>query len=142
MSAKSLTVVLLFLVAPALAQDARQQVDLPEPMREHMLSNMRDHLLALQTITQQLAEGRYDEAAEVAETRLGMTSLQAHGASHMAGFMPQGMRDTGTGMHRAASRFAISAKDAAVAGGLEQAFGALSEVMAQCVACHSTYRVH
>ncbi len=142
MSAKSLTVVLLLLVAPALAQDARQQVDLPEPMREHMLSNMRDHLLALQTITQQLAEGRYDEAAEVAETRLGMTSLQAHGASHMAGFMPQGMRDTGTAMHRAASRFAISAKDAAVAGGLEQAFGALSEVMAQCVACHSTYRVH
>lgn len=142
MSAKSLSVVLLFLVAPALAQDARQQVDLPEHMREHMLSNMRDHLLALQTITQQLAEGRYDETAEVAENRLGMTSLQAHGASHMAGFMPQGMRDTGTAMHRAASRFAISAKDAAVAGGLEQAFGALSEVMAQCVACHSTYRVH
>jgi cytochrome c556 len=143
MPVKILPVLLMLVLAvPASAEDARQHVDMPAHMREHMLGNMRDHLLALQTITRQLAEGRYDEAADVAESRLGMTSLETHGASHMAKFMPQEMSDTGTAMHRAASRFAVAARDAAVDGGLEKAFGALSGVMQQCVACHSAYRVH
>ena len=68
--------------------------------------------------------------------------MTSHGAAHMAPFMPEPMRTLGTAMHRAASRFAIKAKDAAVEGGLAEAFGALSEVMQQCVACHSGYRVH
>lgn len=126
----------------AAAKDEREQVQLPELMREHMLSNMRDHLLALEIITRNLAAGEYDTAAETAESRLGMTSMTSHGAAHMAPFMPEPMRTLGTAMHRAASRFAIKAKDAAVEGGLAEAFGALSEVMQQCVACHSGYRVH
>lgn len=143
MSVRILSALLMLgLAMPSLAQDNRQHVDMPEHMREHMLGNMRDHLLALQTITRQLAEGRYDEAADVAESRLGMTSLESHGAAHMAKFMPEEMSNTGTAMHRAASRFAVAARDAAVDGGLEKAFGALSEVMQQCVACHSAYRVH
>lgn len=132
---------LCFLISAA-AEDGRIQVQLPEPMREHMLSNMRDHLLALESITRDLASGQFDAAAETAESRLGMSSMALHGASHMAPFMPEGMRTTGTAMHRAASRFALKAKDAAVDGGLAAAFGALSEVMQQCVACHSGYRVH
>lgn len=60
----------------------------------------------------------------------------------MAPLMPEGMREIGTAMHRAASRFALTARDAEVAGGMASAFGALSEVMRQCVACHSRYRVH
>ena len=143
MSVRILSALLMLgLAMPSLAQDNRQHVNMPEHMREHMLGNMRDHLLALQTITRQLAEGRYDEAADVAESRLGMTSLESHGAAHMAKFMPEEMSNTGTAMHRAASRFAVAARDAAVDGGLEKAFGALSEVMQQCVACHSAYRVH
>lgn len=122
--------------------DPRELVDLPPPMREHMLANMRDHLLALETITRLLAEGRYGEAADTAEERLGMGAMQAHGAGHMAPYMPEGMRATGSAMHRAASRFAISARDAEVGGGLAGAFAGLSEVMQQCVACHSAYRLH
>lgn len=118
----------------AAAKDEREQVQLPEMMR--------DHLLALEIITRNLAAGEYDTAAETAESRLGMTSMTSHGAAHMAPFMPEPMRTLGTAMHRAASRFAIKAKDAAVEGGLAEAFGALSEVMQQCVACHSGYRVH
>jgi hypothetical protein len=139
---KTIILLLLSLAHPVLAQDARQFVEMPTPMREHMLANMRDHLLALQTITRQLSEQDYEAAAETAEKRLGMTSLESHGASHMAQFMPQGMSETGTAMHRAASRFAVAARDAAVDGGLEKAFGALSQVMQQCVACHAAYRVH
>lgn len=127
---------------PVAAEDIRQHVDMPEHMRLHMLENMRDHLLSLEIITRQLSNQQYEEAAEVAENRLGMTSLQLHGAAHMAQFMPEDMRTIGTGMHRAASRFSIAAQDAGVDGGLATALGALSEVMQQCVACHTGYRVH
>ena len=126
----------------SLAEDNRQYVELPEMMRDHMMRNMRDHLSALQAITRLLADGHYDEAADTAEQRLGMSSMQRHGASHMAPYMPSGMQAAGTAMHHAASRFAVAARNAEIEGGLAKAFGALSEVMAACVACHSNYRIH
>jgi len=126
----------------AQASTDRQTVQLPEMMREHLLSNMRDHLLALEEITRYLAGEQYSEAAEVAENRLGLSSLDAHGASHMGRFFPQEMGQIGMEMHRAASRFALAAAEAEVEGGLNKAFSALSEVMQQCVACHSAYKVH
>lgn len=133
----------LFALAPlGRAGDSRQFVELPEMMQEHMMHNMRDHLLALQTITRQLADGEYDAAADVAEQRLGMSSLKSHGASHMAPYMPKGMQAAGTAMHHAASRFAVAARNAEIEGGLAKAFGALSEVMSACVTCHSGYRIH
>ena len=134
--------VIIAALSSAIAADSRIRVEFPDPMREHMLGNMRDHLLALETITRLLANQQYDEAAEVAEARLGMSSLDSHGASHMAQFMPRGMQEIGTAMHRAASRFSIAAQEAELEGGLNRAFASLSEVMKQCVACHSSYRVH
>jgi cytochrome c556 len=125
----------------AAEDDPRIAVDMPPMMRSHMLANMRDHLMALQEIQSRLAAGEYDAAAATAEKRLGMSSLQSHGASHMAGFMPKGMQETGSAMHRAASRFAVAAQDAAVSRDLPRALGALSEVTAQCVACHAAYRL-
>ena len=124
------------------AEDSRQFVELPEMMRDHMMHSMRDHLLALQTITRQLSDGEYDAAADTAEHRLGISSLENHGAAHMAPYMPKSMQDAGAAMHHAASRFAVAARNAEIEGGLGKAFGALSEVMAACVACHSGYRIH
>lgn len=141
---KRILTVLIFLslLNSANAEDDRQIVKLPDMMKEHMLSNMRDHLLALEEITRYLADEQYEKAAEIAEKRLGMSSLDSHGASHMGKFMPKQMSNIGTNMHRAASRFALAAKDAELAGGLNKAFSALSEVMQQCVACHSAYKIH
>ena len=136
------TLGLALLLQPGFAADNRQKVEMPPMMREHMLRNMRDHLLALEEITRYLASHEYDRAAEIAEERLGMSALDDHGASHMAKVMPAEMAAIGTGMHRAASRFAIVARDAEIEGGLNAAFAALSEVMQQCVACHAGYRVH
>jgi cytochrome c556 len=125
----------------AAEDDTRIAVDMPAMMRAHMLANMRDHLTAIQEIQASLAVGEYDAAAEVAETRLGMSSLGSHGASHMAGFMPKGMQETATAMHQAASRFAVAAQETAVTGDLPRALGALRRVTAQCVACHASYRL-
>ena len=119
------------------ADDDRQLVELPPMMQSHMLMNMRDHLTSLNAILQHLDKGELDQAAEVAENRLGMSSLTLHGASHLAKFMPEGMSRIGTGMHQAASRFALKAQE----GDPLQAYRALSEITAECVACHTGYRI-
>jgi len=118
-------------------EDPRQLVQLPEMMQQHMMSNMRDHLMAFNEILASMGNGELDKAAEIAEHRLGMSSLESHGASHMAKFMPEGMRQAGTDMHKAASRFALKAQE----GEVLPAYNALSEVTTACVACHSGYRI-
>ena len=117
--------------------EERRLVQLPEMMQQHMMSNMRDHLVAINEILIKMANGDFEKAAEVAEYRLGMSSLESHGASHMAKFMPEGMRQAGTAMHKAASRFALKAQEEEVL----PAYNALSEVTSACVACHSGYRI-
>ena len=110
-------------------------------MRSHTLTNMRDHLLALQQIQEALAKQEFDAAADIAEQRLGMSSLALHGAHDSAKYMPKGMQAAGTGMHRNASRFAVAAKDAAATGDVKPALAALAQVTAQCVACHAGWRL-
>jgi hypothetical protein len=107
-----------------------------------MLANMRDHLLAIETISRALAEGRYGEAADAAEERLGMGAMQAHGGHQRATYMPEGKRAIGSAVHRAASRLALGARDAEVRGDLAGALAGLAEVMGQWVGCHAAYRVH
>ena len=123
------------------AADPRQLVHMPAPMQQHMLANMRDHLVALGEIQAALAAGKFEQAADIAENRIGMSSLQGHGASHMAPYMPKAMQDIGTAMHRSASRFARSAQEAQVVDGLPRALDALAELTQQCVACHAGYRL-
>ena len=122
--------------------DSRQLVKFPEPMRLHTIRSMRDHLLALQEIDVALSQNAFDKAAAIAEQRLGMSSLELHGAAHIAPFMPQAMQDIGTQMHRAASRFAIDAQTASVSNDVRPALASLGVVMQECVACHAAYRLH
>ena len=56
-------------------------------MQEHMLGNMRDHLATLNEIIGDVAEGKFDAAAKLAEQRLGMSFAQpsrcrAYGTVH------------------------------------------------------------
>jgi hypothetical protein len=123
------------------ATDTRVLVKFPPKLVEHTLANMRDHLRTLQEINNALAQGQYDKAAKIAEGRLGMSSLRLHGAHEVAKYMPQGMQDAGTAMHRAASRFAIEVQNAAVTDDLKPALAVLGEVMSACVGCHAGYRL-
>jgi hypothetical protein len=128
----------VFAAQSGAAEDTRTKVDLPDMMKSHMLGDMRDHLQAINEIQAALAKGEFDKAADIAEARIGMSSLIAHDASHMAPFMPKGMQDIGTEMHHAASRFAMTVME----GDLPRSLDALSKVTAQCVACHMSYRVN
>ncbi len=117
--------------------DTRQLVKFPEMMQEHMMSNMRDHLLAINEILINMSTGNLDKVVEIAEKRLGISSLNLHGASHISKFMPKEMREIGMSMHRAASRFAIKAEE----GELLPAYKMLNEITSACVACHMSYRI-
>lgn len=110
-------------------------------MRSHTLANMRDHLLTMGEIQAALANGSFDKASELAEQRLGMSSLELHGAHEVAKYMPKGMQDAGTAMHHSASQFAIVVKDASVSGDFKPALGALARLNQTCVACHAAYRL-
>lgn len=59
---------------------APRLVRFPATLRDRTLANMRDHLLALAEIQDQLAGQHYELAAAIAEQRLGMSSLKLHGA--------------------------------------------------------------
>jgi hypothetical protein len=118
-------------------EDPRMRVELPEMMQQHMMANMREHLETLNRILELMANDQLDAAGEIAEQRLGMSSLAAHGAEHMAPFMPEGMRKAGTEMHRAASRFAMVAQE----GDLLAGYKALAEITTACTGCHAGYRI-
>lgn len=122
------------------AVDGRVAVGFPAQLREHTLANMRDHLLALAEIQEALSKGEFDLAGKTAEERLGMSSLKSHGAHDVAKFMPKGMQEAGTAMHRSASRFAVEAQNASATGDAKPALAALARTTQACVACHATYR--
>lgn len=129
----------LFMTCPLASanEDTRQLVELPVPMQQHMMRNMRDHLETINQIISYISSGQFDQAADIAESRLGMSSLESHGASHMASFMPKDMQQAGTRMHRAASRFALIAQE----GDVTATIRALGEVTSSCIACHAAYRI-
>lgn len=121
----------------AVAEETRTPIDFPPPMQAHMLSNMRDHLAALSEANELAAAGRWDEAADAVETRIGMSSMEAHGAAHMAPLMPPAMRAYGNDMHQAASRLARTLQEAdpmAVMAGM-------GDLLKRCNACHDNYRL-
>jgi cytochrome c556 len=126
------------------AQDARELVRLPKPMQEHMLGNMRDHLATLNEIIGDVANDKFDEAAKITEQRLGMSSLSAHGAAHLAPYFPKPMQDIGTSMHHASSRLVIVLQNASVTptvDAMREINKALHEVTTACEACHASYRL-
>lgn len=118
--------------------DPRQFVSMPEQSREFMRQDMLDHLLAFNEIISYLAENNLDAAADVAETRMGRSSMGKHRASGMGPgrFMPLEMRNLGWGMHDAATEFSKIAKQ----GDVKKAYSALQKVTSACVACHYSYR--
>jgi hypothetical protein len=130
------------MVAEAAAgADGRVAVKFPALLKEHTLANMRDHLQTLSEIQGYLAEHDFDRAAEIAEKRLGMSSLSLHGAHEVAKYMPKGMQDAGTAMHHSASQFAVGMQEAAIDHDVPRALASLNKVTQACVACHAAYRL-
>jgi hypothetical protein len=125
----------------AKSADTRQTVAYPRKIKAHQLANMREHLLTLSRIQEYLSQHEFDKAGNLAESRLGMSSLEMHGAHEIAPYMPKGMQALGEAMHRAASKFAVATQEASVDNDVGKALAALTTVTQACVACHAAYRL-
>ena len=118
--------------------DTRQFVEMPEQARKLMREEMLEHLSALNEIIAYLAANNLDAAAEVAESKMGRSSMGKHRGTGMGPgrFMPPEMRSIGRGMHEAATEFSQRAKQ----GDSKNAYVALQKITGSCVACHYGYR--
>jgi hypothetical protein len=118
--------------------DLRHLASMPDEARRLMREDMLDHLAALDEIIGYLAENNLAAAADVAETRMGKSSMGKHRGTGMGPgrFMPLEMRELGRGMHESATEFSLMAKK----GDLKSAYNALQKVTGSCVACHYSYR--
>ena len=118
--------------------DTRLLVSMPDQARELMRKDMLEHLSTINEIIGYLASNDLAAAADVAETRMGRSSMGKHRGTGMGPgrFMPVEMRNLGWGMHDAATEFSEIAKQ----GDLKNAYSAFQKVTSSCVACHYSYR--
>ncbi len=145
---KKAVFILLVILAPcavaqsqqAVPEDHRQLVTMPAPAQAAQRADMLDHLAALNEILGYAAEGKWADAGETAEKRMGESTmgkyrvaLRGQGPGR---FMPEAMRQLGWGMHGAATQFAKTAKE----GDPAKSLAALQAVTQSCVACHMSFR--
>jgi len=91
-----------------------------------------------------VSDCKFDEAAKVAEQRLGMSSLTARDAPHTAPFISKSMQDTGTSMHHAGSRLVVMLQNASVTPGMQsmqEINYALHEITPARTRCHAAYSI-
>ncbi len=132
---------LLVLSTPALAQDARQLVKLPAPAEATLREEMRDNLVTLNELLGLVVSGKVKEAGEVAEKKLGTSTMGRHRSKPLDArpgpHMPAEMHEIGMQGHRAATAFAAIA----ATGDREKTLAALPTLNSACVSCHLAYRV-
>jgi len=113
--------------------DTRTSLGLPAKMKQHQLSNMREHLEAIKSIAGLMSENKFEEASEIAHTRLGLTAdMQA--MCNM--FENKSFRALGTAFHKSGDDLGDALKTKDVNASLR----ALNKTMQYCVECHATYR--
>jgi len=120
------------------SEDSRIFVDMPAQARGYMRQDMLDHLIALNEIIGLLASDDLPALAEIAETRIGRSSMGKYRGTGMGPgrFMPLEMRNIGWSMHDAATELAVLAKKGDKAATVK----ALQKLTTSCVVCHNSYR--
>jgi hypothetical protein len=125
-------------------EDPRTKIELPSDIENKMLVNMRDHIGALDDIIQAVQAGEYEKAEDVAESRLGWSSLVRRGDQEVADHWARPMQKMADQMYRSASNFVIVSQNASVEDskeGYQKVLAALGEVTSACRTCHEAYRV-
>jgi len=113
--------------------DTRISLGLSAEMKQHQLSNMREHLEAIGSIVGLMSESKFAEAAKIAHAKLGLTPEMQKMCSMFGDekFMALGMA-----FHKSGDDLgdALQTKDA------NASLRALNKTMQYCVSCHAAYR--
>jgi hypothetical protein len=114
-------------------EDDRISLNLNKMQKRHQLSNMRNHLKAVQEIISFIAEDNYDSAANIASSQLGLTKEMKMMCSN---FGDAGFEKLGIAFHQSADEMStiFRSKDK------QKSLVALSKTVNYCVSCHESYR--
>ncbi len=115
------------------SNDARLSLGLSPMMKQHQLANMRSHVAAVQTIVGLIAEEKFDQAAKVAHSQLGLTEAMKNMCNM---FDNARFRKLGLAFHNSADALAVVLKTKNTKKSLQ----ALHTTMRYCVQCHATFR--
>ena len=113
--------------------DARTSLELSPEMKQHQLSNMRDHLEAVNSIIGLMSENKFEDASKIAHTKLGLTPEMQQMCSM---FGDEKFMKLGFAFHKSGDDLGdvLHTKDA------KASLRALNKTMQYCVECHATYR--
>jgi len=113
--------------------DNRASLNLPPEMKQHQLSNMRSHVEAVQSIVGLIAKRDFDQAAQVAHSKLGLTDEMKKMCDM---FENQDFRKLGLAFHKSGDELGNVLKTKDTNKSLE----ALHDTMGYCVQCHAKFR--
>jgi hypothetical protein len=115
------------------AMDRRTSLELPAPMKQHQLANMREHVLAIKSIVGLMAENKFEDAAKIAHKQLGLsTEMQ----SMCSMFENEKFKTMGMAFHQSGDELG----DVLQTRDVNASLRALNKTMGYCVECHATYR--
>ena len=113
--------------------DTRTSLALSEQMKQHQLSNMREHVEAIKSIVGLMAEKKFEDASKVAHAKLGLTP-DMQSMCNM--FENENFRKLGLAFHKSGDDLGDALKTKDVNASLR----ALNKTMEYCVTCHATFR--
>ncbi|MBI1887340.1 MAG: cytochrome C [Nitrosomonadales bacterium] len=113
--------------------DTRISLGLSAEMKQHQLSNMREHTEAIHSIIGLMSENNLEEAAKIARSKLGLTPEMRKMCSMMGG---EKFMTLGIAFHKSGDDLG----DALQTGDVNKSLRALNKTMQYCVECHATYR--
>ena len=113
--------------------DTRVSLELSAEMKQHQLSNMREHLAAVESIIGLMSENKFDDASKIAHGKLGLTPEMQKMCSM---FNNEKFTAMGIAFHKSGDDLgnALQSKD------MNASLRALNKTMQHCTACHETYR--
>ena len=113
--------------------DSRTPLNLSPEMKQHQLSNMRSHIEAVQSIIGLMSAGDFDQASQLAHSKLGLTDEM----KQMCGmFGNEKFEQLGLAFHKSGDELGnvLQSKD------MTRSLQALHDTMGYCVQCHEAFR--
>jgi len=113
--------------------DTRTSLGLSAEMKQHQLSNMREHVEAIKSIVGLMAENKFEEASKIAHAKLGSTPEMLKMCNM---FDNKDFKTLGLAFHKSGDELgeALQTRDVNVS------LRALNRTMQYCVECHGAYR--
>lgn len=113
--------------------DKRISLNLSPAMKQHQLTNMRNHLDAVRRIIEAVSTDQFEAASQIASEDLGLTT-RMEGMCNS--FENESFRELALTFHKSGDELATVLKS----GNTQRSLQALNETMTFCVNCHATYR--